>query len=334
MELRPQELLKEWKAGKFRPVYYLCGEEAALKAEALRELKAAFAADEFNFREFSTLPEDGAPAIVSEAMTLPVFAQRRLVAVTAPRLAAQARTILAEYLKDPLESTTLAIVSDEKRPDPKDALQRSAAASGVLCVFSPLREEEARERLQAAARKAGKTLSEGAAAALVAEAGTDWSILSQEIEKAILFADKSEEITAKHALEVLGYQKSADPFALPRLIQERKSREAVGHLRRLLREARPDEAFPALAQIRGAVFKQLRAKRMLASGLAEAEILRSLRLHHFYDRGFLPQAKALGEARLIRELKSCLETEAALKSKAWLDPRIELERLVVELCGV
>lgn len=334
MELTPRELLTEWKAGTFRPVYYLCGEESALKTEALRALKAAFAADEFNLREFSELPEGGASAVVSEAMTLPVFSQRRLVVLAPPRLLAEARALLAEYLKDPLASTTLAVVSDEKRPDPKDPLQRAASAAGGLCVFSPLREEEAQERLKAAARKAGKVLADEAAAALVAEAGTDWSVLSQELEKALLFAAKSPEITAKDALQVLGYyQKSADPFALPRLIAERKGRETLAHLRRSLREGRADEAFPALAKIRGAVLKQLRAKRMIAAGIAEAKILLSLRLHTYYDRGFLPRLKTLSEARLVRDLKSCLETETRLKSQSWLDPRIEVELLAVEICS-
>ena len=29
MELKPNDLASEWKAGKFRPVYYLFGEESA-----------------------------------------------------------------------------------------------------------------------------------------------------------------------------------------------------------------------------------------------------------------------------------------------------------------
>jgi len=52
MELRAADLAKEFKAGKFRPVYYLIGEEASARAEALALLKETFKADDFNYREF------------------------------------------------------------------------------------------------------------------------------------------------------------------------------------------------------------------------------------------------------------------------------------------
>ncbi|MDE2511750.1 MAG: hypothetical protein KGL74_11570, partial [Elusimicrobia bacterium] len=91
MELRPPELLKEWQAGKFRPVYYLFGEESAAKSDAVLKLKELFKADDFNLFEFSGDPGSEAPAILSEALTLPVFSDRRLVVVRNPKIPAEAR---------------------------------------------------------------------------------------------------------------------------------------------------------------------------------------------------------------------------------------------------
>ena len=34
----------------------------------------------------------------------------------------------------------------------------------------------------------------------------------------------------------------------------------------------------------------------------------------------------------MQDLSRCVQTEADLKSKTWLDAKIELERLVVDLC--
>jgi DNA polymerase-3 subunit delta len=267
-------------------------------------------------------------------MTLPVFQERRLVVVKNERLPAEARDAFAGYLKDPLASTTLVLFSEERKADPKDALVRAASAAGAICVFSPLKEGEAQERLQAEARKAGKTLAPEAAQALVAEAGTDWGILSQELEKALLYAGSSKEISAEAVLECLGYRKSSDPFALPRLIGARRLKESLSHLRRMLAEGKPDEqVFKALHQITNAVSRQFRAKRMLAAGLPPEEIFRSLRLNSWWDRDYLGNLARLGERRLVRDLSACLAAETALKSKSWLDPRIELEHLVVALCG-
>ena len=332
MELRPGDLLKEWQAGKFRPVYYLFGEEAAAKFDALQSLKALFKADDFNLFEFSGDPNSEADAILSEALTLPVFADRRLVIVRSPKIPAEARAAFAEYLKSPSPTTTLVLLSDERRPDKKDALAAAASAAGAVGLFAPLSDEEAAERLIAAAKKAGKALAPEAADAIVAEAGTDWGILNGELEKLILFVGAEAAIGTDAALLCLGYRKSADPWAFERLVQARDLKACLGQLREQFADTKPDEVvFRSLAQIRGAYLKQLKAKRMLKAGLAPREIEQKLRI--FYDNGFFARAQRVTEERLRRDLRRCLEVETDLKSKTWLDSKLEFERLVVELCS-
>ncbi|MFI5361562.1 MAG: DNA polymerase III subunit delta [Elusimicrobiota bacterium] len=332
MELRPAELVKEWRAGKFRPVYYFFGEESAAKADAVLLLKELFKADDFNLREFLGEPNSEAPAAVAESMTLPVFSDKRLVIVRSPKLPAEARAIFADYLKSPSPTTTLVLLSEDRRPDKKDALANAAAAAGAACIFSPLSEEEAVERLTAEAKKAGKILSADAAEAIVGEAGTDWGILAGELEKLVLYAGKGAEIDAAAALSCLGYRKSADPWALEKLAQARDVKACLGYLREAFADAKPDEVvFRSLAQVRNGYLKQLKAKRLLKAGLAPREIETKLRI--FYDNAFFARAARVTEERLRRDLRRCLEVETDLKSKAWLDPKLELERLVVELCS-
>lgn len=331
MELRPPELLKEWQAGKFRPVYYLFGEEAAAKFDAVQTLKSLFKADDFNLFEFSGDPNSEAAAIVSEAMTLPVFSDRRLVIVRSPKIPAEARAAFAEYLKSPSPTTTMVLLSDDRRPDRKDALAAAASAAGAVGLFAPLGEDEAAARLIAEAKKAGKTLAPEAAEAIVAEAGTDWGILSGELEKLVLFVGAETGIDSAAALLCLGYRKSADPWAFERLIQGRDLKACLGQLAELFADGKPDEVvFRSLAQVRGGYLKQLKAKRMLKAGLAPREIEQKLRV--FYDNQFFARAARVTEERLRRDLRRCLEVETDLKSKTWLDSKLEFERLVVELC--
>jgi DNA polymerase III subunit delta len=332
MELRPPELLKEWRAGKFRPIYYLFGEESAAKADAVLKLKELFKADDFNLCEFAGEPNSEAPLAVAEALTLPVFADRRLVIVRSPKLPAEARAVYAEYLKSPSPTTTLVLLSEDKRPDRKDALAGAAAAAGAACIFSPLTEEEASGRLIEEAKKAGKTLAPEAAEALVGEAGTDWGILAGELEKLILYAGAAASIDAAAALACLGYRKSADPWAFEKLVQGRDLKACLGYLREAFADAKPEEVvFRSLAQIRNGYLKQLKAKRLLKTGMAMREIETRLRI--FYDSSFFARAARVTEERLRRDLRRCLEVETDLKSKSWLDPKLELERLVVELCS-
>ncbi len=331
MELRPPELLKEWRAGKFRPAYYLFGEESAAKADALLALKELFKADDFNLREFSGEPNSEAPAAVAEALTLPVFSDRRLVIVRSPKLPAEARAIYADYLRSPAATTPLVLRSAARTPPRNAARAAAAAAAGAVCAFSPLTDEEAVERLLSEARKAGKTLAPEAADALVAEAGTDWGILAGELEKAVLFAGKADAIGLEAVSGSLGFRK-VDPWALEKLAQGRDLKACLVYLREAFADAKPEEVvFRSLAQIRGGYLKQLKAKRLLKAGVPQREIETRLRI--FYDGAFFARAARVTEERLRRDLRRCLEVETDLKSKAWLDAKLELERLVVELCA-
>jgi DNA polymerase III delta subunit len=331
MELRPDDLAAEWKAGKFRPVYYLFGEESASKADAVLKLKALFKPDDFNLREFSGDPNSEHPAIIGEALTLPVFADKRLVIVRSPKIPAEARAAFAEYLRAPSTTTTLVLLSEDRRPDKKDALAASAAQAGAICVFSPLTEEEAVGRLMAEAKKAGKNLDPDAAAALADQAGTDWGILSGELEKALLFAGKSTQVGMEAVSASMGFRKATDPWAFERLISARDLKACLSYLREAFADAKPDEVvFRSLAQARAAYLKQLKAKRMLKAGSPAREIETKLRI--FYDRDFFARAQRVSEERLRRDLRRLLEVETDLKSKSWLDAKIEFEGVVVELC--
>jgi DNA polymerase-3 subunit delta len=331
MELSPDELSREWKAGKFRPVYYLFGEEPAAKSEAIKALKAAFKADDFNLREFSGDVNAEASDVVAEAMTLPVFSDRRLVIVRGTKIPAEAKSVFIDYLKTPSATTTLVLLSDERRPDKKDALGAAVQAAGAVAVFSPLDPEAAVRKLIDEAKKQGKELAADAAEALVEESGTDWPVLAQELEKALLFVGEQKSIGIEAVGACLGYRKNIDPWAFEKLAQGRDLKACLAYLRDLFSEDKPESVvFASLSRCRTAYLKQLRAKRLLRQGVAQREIETRLRI--FYDNGFFSRAGRVTEERLRRDLRRCLEVESDLKSKSWLDPRIELERLVVELC--
>jgi DNA polymerase-3 subunit delta len=331
MELRPGDLAAEWKAGKFRPVYYLFGEESASKADAVLKLKALFKPDDFNLREFSGDPNSEYSAIISEALTLPVFADKRLVIVRNPKIPAEARAAFTDYLRSPSASTTLVLLCEDRKPDKKDALAAAAAQAGAVCVFSPMTEEEAVERLLSEAKKAGKNLDPAAATALTEQAGTDWGILSGELEKALLFAGKATNIGLEAVSASMGFRKATDPWAFERLVSSRDLKACLTYLLEAFADAKPEEVvFRSLAQARAAYLKQLKAKRMLKSGASTRDIEMKLRI--FYDRDFFTRAQRVSEERLRRDLRRLLEVETDLKSKAWLDAKIEFEQVVVELC--
>jgi DNA polymerase III delta subunit len=94
-----------------------------------------------------------------------------------------------------------------------------------------------------------------------------------------------------------------------------------------------EDPFKLLYDVSRAVNRQLRAKRLLKSGQPPDRIFQLLRLNSYYDREYLATVGRIRESSLIRALRSCVETEVALKSKTWLEPAIELQQLVLRVCG-
>ena len=72
---------------------------------------------------------------------------------------------------------------------------------------------------------------------------------------------------------------------------------------------------------------------MQRAGVPVDQIGRSVRIFNAWAAGkFIDRLGKLTETRLRRDLKRCLQTETDLNSKSWLDPRLEVERLLIDVC--
>jgi len=330
-ELSPKELAALWHKKVFGPVYYLFGEDAPAKNLAIDHLKKLIQPDDFNLNEYQGDQDAAAGEVAAACKTPPMFSDRRLVVVRNVKFGAEARRLLADYLRDPLESSTLLMTSEERKPEGRDVLAAAAKALDGLVVFKALREGEATGRLCETARGMGFELSQEAANFMVDEAGTEWGVLRAELQKLKLLVKDGNKAGLKEVTACLGYHQQANPFDLPRLIQKREAVNAVRLLRRMLREG--TDPYRVLYSISGAVNKQLKAKRMTEAGKTQAQIFGTLRLNSWYDKDFLSLAQRLSEASLLRAVQACVDAEVSLKSKSWLDPAVELDHLVLKVCG-
>ena len=330
ISLTPKDLLAEIGRGALRGIYYLCGAESTAKFEALKRLKGALQADAFNISEFAPQSAPGPAELSSALWSLPVLSPKRLVVLDNIKLSGECRKALLSYLEDPSPQTVLAVLTSEKKPDPRDEIVKSAAAAGAaFCAFSPLKEEEAVEFLKSRAAAAGKKISHLAARVVVAEAGTDTLALTQELDKLVTLSIDRPEIGTLEVGAGFGSARPYDPFALARAISNRSRTEALAALEETLAQGRPEaQAFKALFQISAAVTKQFKAKKMLGAGRTQEQIFQALRLHPYWDKGYLDALSRVPTEALAKALSMILRVEADLKSKSWLDPGIELKTLL------
>lgn len=325
----PQAVRKQIAQRTPDPIYVIVGDDEAEMSRLAAEL-STLVEDElraFNLDRFYAGDKDASPAaIVESARTLPMMGDRRVVVVLrAEKLLKPKRRgkaveeeepddgetpadvdALEGYVRKPEPLTTLVFVAadvDRTRRLFK-ALQKQATIvecwglKGARDARVDLRQvaRQAETLVKQAAADAGQQI-DGAAARLVAErAGTDIATLRGDMERLLLYAAGKPKIELRDAQEVVSAETAQDDWAVTNAIQR-------------------GDAAEALRQVGLAI----------ESGTVPYMILGQL-------GWFVREKLAMADPRRVpAAVEALFRTDLDLKSSGG-DPRVLLERLVVELC--
>ena len=295
-------------AGQLGPLYLIVGEDEAEKAS----LAAAFSeAVEPDLRAFNveriyaneTKPnQTKAGEVLDAVQTLPMLAPRRIVVVLqaeqmlAPKRESEATTrdlaLLEAYFKAPHPEATLVLVAAAL--DKRRALTKLLYQQAAVLECTGFEDDgNPSGWVRARVAEAGMTIEAPAVRLLVERAGRDIGRLRADTERSCLFAAEGQKVTLADVKEVVGPATAQDAWGINRQLEQGS---AAGALREL-----------------GLLFD---------AGGIPVMILGQLR--SFVERHVPP-------ARLPGAVEALFRTDLALKSSAG-DPRVLLERLVVELC--
>ena len=328
----PAAVRKQIGQGTPDPVYVIVGDDDAEMSQLVSAI-SGLVEDElraFNLERVYATDKGISPfAVVQAARTLPMLGDRRVVIVLrAEKFLKPKRRgkggdtdgaddpddgepagdldSLDEYLKRPEPQTVLVLVAadvDRQRRIYK-TIQKHATL--VECWglkgsrdarIDPREAARAAEALIKAAANAVPQAIEPAAVRLVASrAGTDIARLRADVERLLLYAAGKPKITLQDAEEVVSGETAQDDWAVTNAIGRRDAPEALRHL--------------ALA---------------LESGGVSYQILGQLA---WYVR---EKMTATDPKRLPAAVEALFRTDLELKSSGG-DPRVLLERLVVDLC--
>jgi DNA polymerase III subunit delta len=313
--LTPAAVRKQIQDGRPLSIYLILGEDeveksglAAEFAELVDEGLRAFNVERFHAGDLTTGDKltDGVAGIVAAVRTLPMMVPRRVVTVTqvetllAPKresdAAARAVEQFEELIKRPEATTTLVLVatSVDKRGRLFKLLQKEAQI--VECgALVDLADAERWVRTRVAAANAN--IEPAAARLVVQRAGVDVKRLRADVDRLLLYTLGQKQITADDVREVVGPAALQDDWAMTNAIEAGQAAEALRQL--------------AL---------------MFDAGAPAEKILGQL--------GWLVRTKfpALAPADVRPAIDALFRTDLDLKRSAG-DPRILIERLIVELCA-
>ena len=332
----PDAVQQQIAAGKLQPVYLLVGDDDRLIAAVSNSLSGTIEEDlrAFNYERLYANDKGVSPAAAVEAARVaPMMSPRRLVVVLraeawlkpkrvaaadaqedgdssdADDKEAPAKTALGalvEYLKSPVPTTTLVLVAADinKSIAAVKALYKSATVVecwGLADRDAPRGGDPVRQALaviKETAAASGRPVEAAAAQMLAERSGGDIGKLRADLDHVLLFAQGKRAITRADVEAVVSNREAVqDPWAIVNAIERANAPDALRHLAVALEEG----AVPVMVLGQLAWFVREKLSRVR------------------------PQQAAAAVQAVFR-------TDIDLKSSGG-DPRILLERLVLELCG-
>jgi DNA polymerase-3 subunit delta len=308
-------------------LYLIVGKEDLLRDSALAALKAAVLGDsgEFNYDLFYGDETSGAD-IQNCASEMPVFAERRLVVVKmTEKLSARESETLLDYLKEPVETTTLVFVSPKL--DARLKFPQALARTAVTINCSPLREAQLTPWITRDAERLGIRLEEHANQLLKEVSGESLYGVRRELEKLASYMPPDRTVTAADVHVLRGIEPGASVFDLTLAIAEANRGRVLSILARNL------EAGEAPLRILGSLAWQYRrlwkVKELLAGGGREGDAARTLRMDPMKVRSFLGR---FSDEHLQAALHLFLNTDGKLKGGSSVYPKMVMESLLLRLC--
>ncbi len=335
----PANVQSQIKSGKPAPVYLIVGDDERGKDDIVHQFQTLVPEDvrAFNLERLSALETDPA-SVVSIARTLPLLGDRRvIVVVRAERWLTSKRKAKAEdesdgddaaagaaaddasappppadaltgYVESPEPNTTLVLVAADINRTTRLAKALVKSAMIVEC-WGLKGEKEAKgyaieDALEKAGRfvaaevkKAGMTIDAPAMQPLLEHAGMDIAVLRGDVERLLLYCKGKSAITLEDVRTVVSGATMINAWGVTNAIERNDARSALRELH--------------LAFESGAV------PYMVLGQLA------------WFVRSKLPIA---APGRVPAAVDAVFRTDLAMKSSGG-EPKVLLERLVVELCA-
>lgn len=324
------ELFRNLDAGKLPELLFLYGPETFLVQRAVRLVrKAVFGAEKDDFNDTQFHGKDAsAEDIVAAALTLPVFASRRLVTVKdAHLLPAAEQEILLSYLEDPAPETCLLLVAD--KIDNRRKFYQQFKKLGCMVEFKPLSERDLPGHIRSFLNQRDYRISADALELFCSMVGGGLHEVHSELEKLLTYLGERTLIDVVDVQAVVSKGRSENIFELGNAVGKGDVAGALSLVKRLTEDG---EAPLKILSLLVRHFRQLwKVRELQVQNLDPREIAKTAAVPYFVVSALLSQGKRFSRNDFYRSFELFLETDLAMKSSG-ADAEALLENLLLKLC--
>jgi len=221
MAQKPETVLKDLKAGKYAPIYFLQGEESFYIDQIANYIENhALTLAEKGFNQTVIYgKEANMKQIMHHAKRFPMMAQRQVVIVKEAQEITDFRTesaknLLTSYCQKPLPTTVLVFCHKHKKVDSRTKLAKTLAKTSVLVNTKKLYDNQLPAKVVEIFKEKNYKISAKASVIFAEHIGNNLSRLVNEADKLLLNLPEGTEIAEAHIAEHVGISKEFNTFEL------------------------------------------------------------------------------------------------------------------------
>lgn len=217
-----QAILKDLKARKYLPIYFLFGPEPYYIDKITKYIEQEVLDDSEKAFNLTILygPDTDARTVIDAATRYPVMAERQIIIL---REAQGMRTLknLQPYLENPVETTLLVIAYKQKKLDGRSTFAKSLKKNALVFESKQIYDNQMPDWIGSYLKDLAYDVLPEARMLIAEYLDTNLGKVANELDKLILNIPTGTTINPNHVKEYIGVNKDYDVFALQKALGER-----------------------------------------------------------------------------------------------------------------
>lgn len=306
-----KSLKEDLESRNLKKVYLLYGEEAYLKSLYKNKLKNAVipSEDTMNLSVFEGKGID-VREVISQADTMPFFADRRMLLIENSGFFKSASPELAEYIPRMPQETCLVFVENEV--DKRGKLYKAVKNAGRVVEMKRQDERTLMNWVLSTLRKEKKNITSATMELFLTRTGNDMEYIQKELEKLLCYTMGRDVITSEDVEKICTVRTENKIFDMINAMAEKKQKKALDLYYDLLALKEPPMRILFLITRQFNLLMQVR--QMQDQGFDQNSIAEKLKMQSFIVRNYIRQARSFRIEELEAAVKDCVNAEESVKT--------------------
>ncbi|NIG57324.1 DNA polymerase III subunit delta [Chitinophaga sp. Cy-1792] len=287
-----QDIIKDWKQGKFKALYWLEGDEDFFIDQVVNHAEQHLLTEAekgFNLTVLYGKDTDWS-TVINTCRRYPMFAERQVVVLKEAQ-AMRDLLKLETYIDNPLSTTVFVVAHKQGKIDGRSKMAKLIKEKGVLLSTKKLYDNQLPAWAEAYVSGRGLSISQKAAILLVDHIGNDLSRIANEIDKLLVNLPEKKKIDESDIEKYVGISKEYNVFELQNALGQKNTSKVykiIQYFGANPKAAPMQMTLPALYNY----FAKMNLVFSVKGG--EKEIAAALGVHPFFVKDYIAAARNYG----------------------------------------